>query len=78
MTFFFFYNTSLLLDPDPHSQYGSGSRGAKSIRIDAEPDLQHFFLDHHIVKIRSCLFVIGKDLMYPYFSSAKVNGTQIL
>jgi hypothetical protein len=34
---------SMLLDPDPHSQYGSGSKTAKRIRIyvDPEPDPQH-------------------------------------
>ncbi len=29
------------LDPDPHSQYGSGSRTAKWMRIHAAPDPQH-------------------------------------
>ncbi len=28
-----FWSFSLLLDPDQHSQYGSGSKGAKSMRI---------------------------------------------
>jgi hypothetical protein len=28
-----FVSISMLLDPDPHSQYGSGSRTAKSLRI---------------------------------------------
>jgi hypothetical protein len=32
---------SLLLDPDPHSQYGSGFRRAKSIRIHADTVPQH-------------------------------------
>jgi hypothetical protein len=32
------------LDPDPHSQYGSGSRKGKSKRIHAGPDHQHWFL----------------------------------
>ena len=36
-----FWLISLLLDPDPHSQYrygsGSGSKGAKSMRIHADP-----------------------------------------
>jgi hypothetical protein len=67
------YNTSSLLDPDP--QYGSGSRGAKTMWVDADPDPQYFFLDHYCVKIRSCPFVIRSDLMY--FLSARVNETQI-
>ena len=28
-----FWSISLLHDPDPHFHYGSGSRGAKSVRI---------------------------------------------
>jgi hypothetical protein len=72
------YNTSSLLDPDPHSQYGSGCRGAKTMRVDVDPDPQYFLLDHYYLKIRSCPFVIRKDLMYSYFSSARINGTQIL
>ncbi len=35
-------SVSLLLDPDPHSQYGSGSRITKSMWIHAEPDPQHW------------------------------------
>ncbi len=31
---------SLFPDLDPHSQYGSGSRRAQSIRIHADPDLK--------------------------------------
>jgi hypothetical protein len=36
--FFLFWSISLLLDPEPHSQYGSGSRRAKSKRIYADPE----------------------------------------
>jgi hypothetical protein len=32
----------LLLDPDPHSKYGSGSRKAKSMQIHAYSGSQHF------------------------------------
>jgi hypothetical protein len=31
----------MLLDPDPHSQYGFGSSAAKSLRIHADQDPQH-------------------------------------
>jgi hypothetical protein len=39
-------SVSLLLDPDPHSQYGSGSRRAKSVRVhpDSDPQLSHALL----------------------------------
>ncbi len=37
----FEWQVTMILDPDPHSQYGSGSRTAKSMRIHADPDPQH-------------------------------------
>jgi hypothetical protein len=42
---FKFWSVSMLLDPDLHSQYGSGSRAAKLVRIqaDPDPDPQHWF-----------------------------------
>ncbi len=36
-----FWSISMLLDPDQHSQYGSGSRTAKRMRISADSDPQH-------------------------------------
>jgi len=43
---FFFLDAILtVLDPDPHSQYGSGSRGAISIRISIQGS--HFKPDPH-------------------------------
>jgi hypothetical protein len=33
-----FVNFSLLLDPDQHSQYGSGSKTANGLRIQVDPD----------------------------------------
>jgi len=32
-----------LLDPDPYTIYGSGSRGSNDIRIQLDPDPQHWF-----------------------------------
>ncbi len=36
-----FWSISLLLNPDPHSQNGSGSRRAKSKWIHVDPDPQN-------------------------------------
>ncbi len=41
----YLWSISMLLDPDPHSQYRSGSRTAKSIRIHADPDQQHGYFN---------------------------------
>ncbi len=32
----------MLLDPDPHSQYGSESKTAEWMRIQVDPDPQHW------------------------------------
>jgi hypothetical protein len=54
---------SLLKVPDPHSQYGSGCRRAKSIWIHADPDSGHwsvFAVKKEInfdMKIKNILFV---------------------
>ncbi len=40
------WSISLLLNPDPDFQYGSGSesRGANSLRIHADPDPKHCYI----------------------------------
>ncbi len=52
----------MLLTPDPHSQYGSGSRTAKSMGIHADPDPQKCF--------SQCTFW-SSDLQYPSFFNSK-------
>jgi len=45
LSFIFLLDTILTildLDPDPYFQYGSGSRGAISIRIHMDPDPKHW------------------------------------
>jgi len=61
--------TVLYPDLDPYSQYGSGSRGAISIRInvDPDPDQKHWKPEKMI-----------KDVMFFSNSSQTYEGTVIL
>ncbi len=57
------WTISLLLDPDPHSQYGSGSRRAKLMRIHEDPypdpDRKHWSLFIEFGKGFRLIFVRG-------------------
>ncbi len=44
----------MLLDPDPHSQYGSGSKTAKWMRTHADSDPQHWFKIILLLKLQEC------------------------
>jgi len=46
----------MLLDPDPHSQYRSESKTAKSMRIQADPDPQHWFQENRLTTEKLFLF----------------------
>ncbi len=41
-----FWSMSILLDPDAYSQYGSGSRTAKRMRIHVDLNTQHWSCQH--------------------------------
>jgi hypothetical protein len=61
----------MLLDPDPHSQYGCGSRTAKSMGIHADPDPQHWAEVKTL--IRSVILALTRCHTTYRYSSTAIN-----
>jgi hypothetical protein len=59
-----YWSISLLLDPDPHSQYGTGCRRAKSMRFQADPDPQHCY--RHCCTFMSLIDISGRQMIHEY------------
>jgi hypothetical protein len=71
---FLFWSISMLLNPDPHSYYGLGSRSAKSIRILDDPDPQH--CPQHLYRLyKCCSFCTHRYLCSVSWNRGGVFGT---